>query len=77
LSLVENLLHQTTSPTDLNMFVSLIIRLLVLIFAAIVLGLSVRAAKWQLFESVPANTTFAAFAGGFALLTSLVGIASI
>jgi hypothetical protein len=59
------------------MFVSLIIRLLVLIFAAIVLGLSVRAAKWQLFESVPANTTFAAFAGGFALLTSLVGIASI
>jgi hypothetical protein len=59
------------------MFVSLIIRLLVLIFAAIVLGLSVRAAKWQMYESVPATTAYAAFAGGFALLISLVGIASI
>ena len=59
------------------MLASLITRALQLIFAAIVLGLSIRAAKWQMFDSVPATTAYAAFAGGFALLVSLIGFASI
>jgi len=65
------------SPTTLKMFISLIIRPLQLISAAIVLALSIGAAKWQIFETVPATTTYAAFAGGFTLLISLIGIASI
>ena len=59
------------------MLASIITRALQLISAIVVLALSIRAAKWQMFDSVPANTAFAAFAGGFALLISLVGIASI
>ena len=59
------------------MFISLIIRPLQLISAAIVLALSIGAAKWQIFETVPAITTYAAFAGGFTLLISLIGIAFI
>jgi len=59
------------------MLASLITRVLQLIFAVIVLGLSVRAAKWQWSGSVPASTAYAAFAGGFAVLITLVGIAAI
>lgn len=54
------------------MLASLITRAIQLIFAAIVLGLSVRAAKWQMYGSVPATTVFVAFTGGFALLVSLL-----
>jgi hypothetical protein len=59
------------------MLVSLITRALQLICAIVVLALSIRAAKWQMYGSVPATTAYAAFAGGFAILISLVGIASI
>ena len=58
------------------MLASLITRALQLLCAIIVLALSIRAAKWQMYGSVPATTVFVAFAGGFALLVSLVGIAS-
>jgi hypothetical protein len=61
----------------LKMLASLITRALQLIFAIVVLALSVRAAKWQVYGSVPATTAFADFTGGFAVLVSLVGIASI
>lgn len=59
------------------MLASLITRAFQLLFAAVVLGLSIRAAKWQATGSVPASTAFAAFAGGFAMLVTLVGIAAI
>jgi hypothetical protein len=59
------------------MLASLITRALQLLCAIVVLALSIRAAKWQRYESVPATTAYAAFAGGFAVLISLVGIASI
>ena len=69
-----------TKPTlraSSKMLASLITRALQLLCAIIVLALSIRAAKWQMYGSVPATTVFVAFAGGFALLVSLVGIASI
>jgi hypothetical protein len=56
---------------------SIITRALQLIFAIVVLALSIRASKWQVYGSVPATTAFAASTGGFAVLVSLVGIASI
>jgi tetrahydromethanopterin S-methyltransferase subunit E len=49
---------------------SIITRALQLIFAIVVLALSIRASKWQVYGSVPATTAFA-------VLVSLVGIASI
>jgi hypothetical protein len=59
------------------MLASLITRALQLICAIVVLALSIRAAKWQMYGSVPATTAFAAFTGGFAVLISLVGVVSI
>lgn len=59
------------------MLASLITRALQLLCAIAVLALSIRAAKWQRYESAPATTAYAAFAVGFAVLISLVGIASI
>jgi hypothetical protein len=72
--------NYSTEPTlraSSKMLASLITRALQLLCAIIVLALSIRAAKWQMYGSVPATTVFVAFAGGFALLVSLVGIASI
>lgn len=46
-------------------------------FAVIVLGLSIHASQWQNIGSVPATTSYSAFAGGFAVFVSLVGIVAI
>lgn len=59
------------------MLATLILRICQLIFAVIVLGLSVKAAQWQWQGPVPATTAFSAFAGAFTLLVALVGIAAI
>lgn len=59
------------------MLATLITRVLQLIIAVIVLGLSAHAAQWQWEGSVPATTAFGAFAGAFAFLVSLVGFAAI
>jgi hypothetical protein len=59
------------------MLATLITRVFQLIFAVIVLGLSVRAAKWQMYDSVPATTSYNAFTGAFAALVAFIGIAAI
>jgi protein-S-isoprenylcysteine O-methyltransferase Ste14 len=59
------------------MLATLITRVFQLIFAIIVLGLSVRAAKWQEHDSVPATTSFNAFAGALTALVAIIGIAAI
>jgi hypothetical protein len=48
-----------------------------MIFAIIVLGLSIHAANWQQIGSIPTTTAFCAFAGAFATLVAIVGIAAI
>jgi len=58
-------------------FGSFILRLVQLLFAILVLSFSVNAIKWQYYNSVPAATGFAAFAGAFGLLASLIGITAI
>lgn len=45
--------------------------------AAVVLGLSISVAKHQAHGSVPSETAFSSFAGGFGILISLVGLASL
>ena len=59
------------------MIATLITRIFQMIFAIIVLALSVRAANWQEIGSVPTTTAYCAFAGAFALLVTIVGFASI
>ncbi|KAK4987008.1 hypothetical protein LTR66_007705 [Elasticomyces elasticus] len=46
-------------------------------FAGIVLGLSISLARHQLFGPVPATTSYSAFAGAFAMLAALIGVAAI
>jgi hypothetical protein len=58
------------------MLATLITRIFQLIFAIIVLALSVRAANWQQIGSVPTTTAYCAFAGAFALLVTIVGFAA-
>lgn len=59
------------------MLATIITRIFQLIFAIIVLALSVRAANWQQIGSVPTTTAYCAFAGAFAVLISVVGFAAI
>jgi len=59
------------------MLATLITRIIQLIFAIIVLGLSVRAANWQEIGSVPTTTAYCAFAGAIAILVSVIGLAAI
>lgn len=63
--------------TIINMIATLATRLLQLMFAVIVLGLSIHASQWQNIGSVPATTSYSAFAGAFAVFVSLVGIVAI
>jgi hypothetical protein len=58
------------------MIATLITRIFQLIFAVIVLALSVRAANWQQIGSVPTTTAYCAFTGAFALLVTIVGFAA-
>jgi hypothetical protein len=48
-----------------------------LLFAIVVLGLSVTLAKGQRYGSVPAATGYAAFTGGTAIVAALVGCAAL
>jgi hypothetical protein len=59
------------------MIATLITRILQMIFAIIVLGLSIRAAQWQEIGSIPTTTAYCAFAGAFAILVTLIGFAAI
>jgi hypothetical protein len=59
------------------MLPTLITRILQMIFAVIVLGLSIRAANWQQIGSIPTTTAYCAFAGVFATLVAIVGLATI
>ena len=58
------------------MIATLITRIFQMLFAIIVLALSVRAANWQQTGSVPTTTAYCAFAGAFATLISAIGFAS-
>jgi surface polysaccharide O-acyltransferase-like enzyme len=58
------------------MIATLITRIFQMLFAIIVLALSVRAANWQQIGSVPTTTAYCAFAGAFAILISAIGFAS-
>lgn len=58
-------------------FTSAVLRVVQLIFAAIVLGLSIAAVRWQYYHSVPATNGFASFAGAFGVFAGLMGFAAI
>ena len=54
-----------------------VVRFFQILFAVVVLGLSVTMAKWQVFGDAPATTVYGAFSGGFALLVGLIGAVAI
>ena len=56
---------------------TLAVRFFQILFAIIVLGLSVTMAKWQFFGKPPATTEYGAFSGGFAFLVGIIGAAAI
>ena len=56
---------------------SFFLRLVQLVFAIVVLALSIVAVRWQFRGGVPATNGFAAFAGGFACLAGLLGLLSV
>ncbi|KAK3075044.1 hypothetical protein LTR53_002015 [Teratosphaeriaceae sp. CCFEE 6253] len=58
------------------MLANLITRGLQIVFGAVVLGLSITAIQWQHFGSAPATSSYSAFAGAFAILAGLIGIAA-
>ncbi|KAI9923913.1 hypothetical protein ASPWEDRAFT_109092 [Aspergillus wentii DTO 134E9] len=57
--------------------VTSILRAFQLLFAIIVLGLSVNLAKGQVRGSAPAETGYAAFTGGFGIVAAFVGIVAL
>ncbi|KAH9887434.1 marvel domain-containing protein [Xylariomycetidae sp. FL2044] len=56
---------------------ALVVRGLLVIFGAVVLGLSVTLAKNQAIGNVPSETAFSSFCGAFGLLVSAVGILAV
>ncbi|PLB48535.1 hypothetical protein P170DRAFT_465849 [Aspergillus steynii IBT 23096] len=56
--------------------ITAVVRAFQLLFAIIVLGLSVALAKGQSVGSAPAITGYAAFTGGLGIVASLVGVAA-
>lgn len=58
-------------------FTSAILRLLEILFAFIVLGLSINAVRWQYYHNSPATNRFACFVGAFGCFASLLGFAAI
>lgn len=59
------------------MIVSGIIRGVQILFAAVVLGLSIHLIKGQRTGNAPAITNYSAFTGGFGLIVAVVGIAAL
>ncbi|KAK8101281.1 hypothetical protein PG999_011655 [Apiospora kogelbergensis] len=57
--------------------VAMAVRGILLLAAAVVLGLSVTNAKHQVIGNPPAETSFGSFAGAFGVLVSLVGLAAL
>ncbi|KAJ5852572.1 uncharacterized protein N7529_011957 [Penicillium soppii] len=52
------------------------VRVAQLLFAIVILGLSVSLARGQVIESVPSETVYAAFAGGLGIVAALLGFAT-
>ncbi|KAK8058773.1 hypothetical protein PG994_009221 [Apiospora phragmitis] len=57
--------------------IAMAVRGLLLLSAAVVLGLSVTNAKHQVFGNPPPETSFGGFTGAFGVLVSLVGLAAL
>ncbi|KAK8031782.1 hypothetical protein PG990_001516 [Apiospora arundinis] len=57
--------------------IAMAVRGVLLLSAAVVLGLSVTNAKHQVIGNPPAETSFGSFAGAFGVLVSLVGLAAL
>ncbi|RYP41015.1 hypothetical protein DL767_001331 [Monosporascus sp. MG133] len=56
---------------------ALVVRALLLISGAVVLGLSIGLAKHQVIESVPPVTSFSGFVGAFGLIVAVLGLLSL
>ncbi|KAI0013560.1 marvel domain-containing protein [Xylariaceae sp. FL0662B] len=56
---------------------ALAVRAFLLLFGAIVLGLSVTLAKQQIIGSPPSETSFSSFCGAFGIIVSLIGLAAL
>lgn len=69
-------LHRVTFQM-VGKFGSVVLRVIQFIFAAIVLGLSIAAVRWQHFGSVPATNGYSAFTGAFGAVAGLMGLAAI
>ncbi|KAI9702153.1 MAG: hypothetical protein M1820_006235 [Bogoriella megaspora] len=61
----------------ISFIATLVTRFFQILFAVVVLGLSVTMVKWQGVGDPPATSEYGAFSGGFALLVGLIGIATI
>lgn len=57
-------------------FISVLLRIFQIVFAVLVLALSVSAVRWQYYHSVPKTNAFVTFAAIFGCLTALIGFAS-
>ncbi|OQO03788.1 hypothetical protein B0A48_10428 [Cryoendolithus antarcticus] len=60
-----------------KMILPLVSRAVQGLFAAVVLGLSIVAIRWQVYGKAPAQSGFASFAGAFGCLAAAIGIAGI
>ncbi|RYO83695.1 hypothetical protein DL766_007676 [Monosporascus sp. MC13-8B] len=56
---------------------AVVVRVLLFIFGAVVLGLSIGLAKHQVVESVPPVTSFSGFVGAFGLIVTALGLLSL
>ncbi|OTB01398.1 hypothetical protein M426DRAFT_14560 [Hypoxylon sp. CI-4A] len=56
---------------------TLAVRTLLLLFGAVVLGVSITLAKQQALGSPPPETSFGSFTGAFGILVSLIGLAAL
>ncbi|KAH8646265.1 marvel domain-containing protein [Xylariales sp. PMI_506] len=61
----------------MHSIVPLAVRVISLLAAAVVLGLSVTLAKQQVLGKVPSETGFSSFAGAFGIIVAVIGIAAL
>jgi hypothetical protein len=71
------LIESNTMAGGIAFIATLVVRFFQILFAIVVLGLSITMAKWQVFGKPPPTTEYGAFSGGFAFLVGLVGVAAV
>ncbi|KAI5855085.1 membrane-associating domain-containing protein [Durotheca rogersii] len=73
----EDQSHTEIRAVRMLKIAALAVRAFLLLFGAVVLGLSVTLAKQQVVGAPPSETSFGSFCGAFGILVSLVGLAGL